>query len=369
MEVNTINQNNRGFIDRYFFSTSRYPNMGLIRLLLIGLCIMQVYRNYRMLDVFVSIDPIIDALHRPSALIGLLPLPFPIQKEYLHTFTIAFYAVGVFAMLGIFTRVSVFIFTIMLLYIIDIQAARGVFDHEYTLTGLILLALVFVPGTKNFSIDRFIDWKRHKSKYHNSSFWNVMIGKPEYVWGYKLILILAACTYVTSGVSKVRWGGFQWLDGQTLTYYLDGSASPHTSGPKAMFISPYNVAEQEKWKDGYGIYSYSYGNRQSSPFWRNMGKTISESPSLMMFIATSVVIFETLGFLLLFGGWTRVFYLIGAIIMHRSIGFLMNLPFFSFQLLCFLLIDWPWVYNHIGNKARKVVDKLLPKFFYQKNTN
>ncbi|MBN8789480.1 MAG: hypothetical protein J0I84_20560 [Terrimonas sp.] len=82
----------------------------------------------------------------------------------------------------------------------------------------------------------------------------------------------------------------------------------------------------------------------------------------MMFIAASVVIFELLGFLLLFEGWSRVIYLIGAIIMHRSIGFLMNLPFLSFQLLCFLLIDWHWVYQHLGKRLQLMIDKLFKRF-------
>ncbi|MFT4017035.1 MAG: HTTM domain-containing protein [Agriterribacter sp.] len=362
MEVNTISQQKSNFFERYFFSKSRYPNIGLIRLLLIALCMLQVFRNYRFLDVFVSIDPVRDALHLPSTLIGLFHLPFPIQKEYLSLFVIAFYTAGFFAMLGIFTRVSVFIFSIMLLYIIDIQAARGVFDHEYTLTGLVLLVMTFIPGTGNFSVDRFISWKRNKAKYSNTSFLEAMIGNPEYVWGYKLILILAACTYFTSGLSKIRWGGLAWLDGQTLTYYLDGSASPFTPGEKPMFISPPNVKEEEKWKDGFGIYSYSYGNRQQSPFWRSTGNALAASPKLMMFIAASVVIFELLGFLLLFEGWSRVIYLIGAIIMHRSIGFLMNLPFLSFQLLCFLLIDWHWVYQHLGKRLQLMIDKLFKRF-------
>lgn len=340
------------FFNRYFFAKSCYPNIGLIRLLLIALCILQIYRNYKLLGVFVSIDETRDALHNPSALIRLLHLPFPIQPEYLHYFTIAFYGIALFAMFGIFTRVSVFIFSVMLLYVIDIQAARGVFDHEYTLTGLVLLAIAFVPGVNNFSVDRYVVWKRNKKEYSNISFWKAMIGKPEYVWGYKLILILAACTYFTSGYSKLRWGGFSWLDGSTLSYYLDGSASPSTSGEKPFFIGPPNVPQEEKWKDGFGIYSYSYGNRQQNSFWINAGKMLAKSPSLMMAISISVVLFELLGFVLLFGGWIRVVYLIGAIVMHRSIGFLMNLPFFSFQLLCFLLIDWQWVYLHLNFRLR-----------------
>ena len=361
MEVNTIHQKRLNFFDRYFFAESRYPNIGLIRFLLIAVCILQIYRNYRLLDVFVSIDPIRDAMHSPSIFIKMLHLPFPIQKDYLHVFVIAFYTIGILSMLGIFTRISVFIFSILLLYIIDIQAARGVFDHEYTLTGLVLVALAFIPGACNFSVDRLISWKRNKVKFSNTSFWNAMIGPPEYVWGYKLILILAACTYFTSGLSKIRWGGLAWLDGQTLTYYLDGSASPFTPGIKPMYISPPNISEEEKWKDGFGIYSYSYGNRQQKPFWRSTGKALSENPGLMMFISSSVVIFELLGIILLFGGWGRVVYLIGAIIMHRSIGFLMNLPFFSFQLLCFLLIDWIWVYHHLNNKLKAIINRILSK--------
>ncbi len=67
-------------------------------------------------------------------------------------------------MLGIFTRVSVFVFSILLIYVTDIQASRGFFNHEFSLATQVLLALAFIPGSTNFSIDRFITERKKNKK-------------------------------------------------------------------------------------------------------------------------------------------------------------------------------------------------------------
>lgn len=350
------------FFERYFFSKSRYPNAGLIRFVLCGFFLFQSYRNYRFLGTFTGISPEADALHKPSIFIDLLNLPFPLPKEYLFIFAVVFYAIGIFAMLGIFTRVSVFLFSIFLIYLTDIQAARGFFNHEFSLATQVLLLLALIPGSKSSSVDRWLQHYRKTKKMAGAGLWNTLVGPPENVWGIKLILILFACTYFTSGLSKVRYGGMDWLDGRTLTHYLDGSASPYTPGKKPMFIGPPNTTAAEQWKDGFGVYSYSYGNRQPSHFWRSTGTYLASHPKLISFIATSVVIFEMLGIVLVFGGWIRVFYLLGAIIMHKSIGSLMNLPFLDYQVLCFLLIDWHWVYQHLNRHLKNWLKPLINRF-------
>ena len=131
-----------------------------------------------------------------------------------------------------------------------------------------------------------------------------------------------------------------------------------------MFIGPKNVPQKEKWKDGFGIYTYSYGNRQWSNFWQKVGHAIAANKFLITAFAVSATLFELSAFLLLLNGWPRVFYLIGAIMMHKSIGYLMNLPFLDYQVLCFLLIDWRWVYEHIpfGYDVKQKLDPVFSRF-------
>lgn len=335
-------------LDKYLFATSRFPNAGLIRLLLTPLTMYQVYQVMGKLQGFTSVNPQADALFKPGVIVRFLHLPVPISNEYIGMFALVFYLVGLLAATGVLTRVTVFLYALGLIYITDIQAARGFFNHEFSLSSQVLLILAFIPGTVNLSFDRIFTWWRNR-KTNNSPLWDSIIGSPEYVWGIKLIIILLACTYFTAGLSKVRYGGMAWLDGSTLAHYLDGSASPHLNEIRPMYISPADVPDEAKWKDGFGIYSYSYGNRQAPGFWGEVGLFLAEHRALISALAVGVVIFEMIApIALLFGGWVQVLYLIGAIAMHRSIGVLMNLSFKDYQLLCLLLIDWPWVYTKMA---------------------
>ena len=65
------------------------------------------------------------------------------------------------------------------------------------------------------------------------------------------------------------------------------------------------------------------------------GKTLTQS--------IGTVLPELSGFVLLIPGWPRLLYLLSAIAMHVTIYLLMNLPFFKYELLCIILIDWRWL--------------------------
>lgn len=112
-------------------------------------------------------------------------------------------------------------------------------------------------------------------------------------------------------------------------------------------MGPADIPANKKWKDGFGIYSYSWGNKQNDVSRIEVGKTIASNKYLIMALSIGTVIFELTGFLLLTKGWPKSLYLSGAIAMHMTIGFLMDLQFLKFQLLALLLINWKWVYYKV----------------------
>jgi len=364
MEKQTVRPKWVSFLDLYFFAKTRFHTLGLIRIALVVLGAYHIYRKFRFMQGITYINAELDNLQEPSFLMKMLPFPFPLEPEYAQTFAYFYYFVAFCAAVGLFTRPALFILGLATIYIIDVEVSRGFFNHEYSLTTQILLILALAPGSTSFSVDNLLKWVYRRYKIGTGNLLSAIIGPPAPVWGIKLILILLACTYFTAGVSKIRYGGLAWLDGQTLTHYLDGSASPYTEGDKPMFIGPKNVPQKEKWKDGFGIYTYSYGNRQWSYFWQKVGHAIAANKFLITAFAVSATLFELGAFLLLLNGWPRVFYLLGAILMHKSIGYLMNLPFPNYQVVCFLLIDWRWVYEHIpiGNGLRQKINAVFLNF-------
>jgi hypothetical protein len=360
MEKQSITSSIAASLDKYFFSKTNGQILGIIRVIIVFSTLYLIYRGHFMMSNIVSINSEFDALHRPSALLQFLSVPFPLPENYNLIFAIIYYFIGLCALIGLFTRPALLIFSLLSIYICDVYVSRGFFNHELSLTTQIILLLALAPGSTSLSVDRFVKWLRQRPSITETKLYSYLVGKPVPVWGLQLIFIVLACTYFTAGLSKVRYGGIKWMDGQTLTHYLDGSASPYTSpAEKPMYIGPPVVPGDKKWKDGFGIYAYSFGNRQSSEFKRNLAMAVASSKTVIMLISASTVIFEICGFILLIAGWPRILYLFGAIAMHSTIGILMNLPFYSYQVLCFVLIDWKWIYYRLGLDSKVKMFLLL----------
>ncbi|MEO6150871.1 MAG: hypothetical protein ABIN95_11750 [Mucilaginibacter sp.] len=348
----------KGFIptlNTYFFSETNSLNLGLIRIVISAVVL--IYNPY--ISIFIINDPDVVAIQVPSTFVHLLSGPFSIFAHHARLFQYTYLLVAACSIFGFFTRPALLLFGLLAAYSTGLCASQGIFNHGLSLLSQVVMILAFVPGSTRLSADRFLLWLYRRRNKTHQSLWETLKGPAYPVWGFKLILILLACTYFTSGLSKVRYGGLKWLDGKTLTHYLDGSASPFTPGVKPTYISPPNVPESQKWKDGFGIYSYSYGNRLPNQAMIKVGQAVASKPAVISALSVITVLFEISGFILLIAGWPRTIYLFGAITLHTSIGFLMNLPFTEYRILCLLLIDWVWLFAQVrgwrsGLKIKKV---------------
>ncbi|RCH55755.1 hypothetical protein DJ568_07690 [Mucilaginibacter hurinus] len=339
--------NNAGLLpalNRYFFSETTSLNLAVIRIVI---CTVVLFYNLNV-NMFIVHDPAIAAIQKPSTFVQLFSGLFSLIQYRSRLFQYLYFLAAACSIFGLFTRPALLVFGITAAYTTGLCAAQGVYNHGLSLLSQIVMILAFVPGSTRLSVDSFLLWLSGR-KNRQWSLWEALTLKstPYPLWGFKLIIILVACTYFTSGLSKVRYGGLKWLDGKTLSHYLDGSASPFTPGIKPMHISPPDVPEREKWKDGFGIYSYSYGNRLKQPSMIKLGQSLAANKVVISGLSVLTVVFEMSGFFLLAAGWPRTIYLFGAIMLHTCIGFLMNLPFTEYRILCLLLVDWKWLFMQI----------------------
>ena len=295
-------------------------------------------------------------LHVPPFLFQFLPLPYPMPPEYLPAYQTAFFAIGVCAMLGLFTRVSLVLFSGLLIYLMGSQAAIGWFDHEASVSSQIFLILALAPGSTSYSLDKLLKWAYQRIQKRTASLREAIMGKPVPVWGVRLILILVTAVYFTAGFSKIRFSEGRWVDGKTLTFYLDGRASIYQEGDMQRFFGEPTVEKQRLWKDGFSIQAHHYMNAQRQPFNRQVGETIAAYSWLIIAFSVATVLSELLAPLALLGGWFRVAVLITFILIHNSIGFLMNISFRELLVIDFFLIDWVWVYTQLelGRFLKKV---------------
>ncbi len=362
----------RQLLSSYFMQPSRWHNLGLLRICL-GYVALTHYGG-KTLASFHAYE-VVPSLHRPPFLLDWLSLPYPLPPEYLEVFQYGFWVSGALAIIGLLTRPALLVFALHLLYMMGTQAARGWFDHEAGLTVQVLIILALVPGSNSFSIEKVLKWGYRYFKGNKAGLFSVLIGRPVPAWGVRLLLIVMATVYFTSGYSKFRFSDGKWLDGKTLTFYLDGRASVYKEKDAQKFFGPANVPDKDKWKDGFGPTAHHYMNARKGGFKNKLGKKMASMGWLMLLFAAGTAIFELLGPVILLGGWFRTLYLLGAIGMHYGIGVLMNIHFTEFQVVDFFLINWVWVWGSLSSRLPFLSSvqgtlqrKLKPKYEQIKTT-
>ncbi|MCB0336148.1 MAG: HTTM domain-containing protein [Bdellovibrionales bacterium] len=256
------------------------------------------------------------------------PIPVPLTPDWVNLFHIVVFNVGLMAAFGVFTRVSLIVFTVCYGHMVALESAWGWHDHGPSLVIQVLLVMCIAPGITMLSVDKLVKgyWKGKVSVAE------ICFAKiPAY--GMQLILVLVVLFYTTAGVSKLRYGGLRWLDGETLSFYLAGkSKSNHVQ----QFGSIENPSPEQRWKDGVGLSHYLYG---AKPSW--FGQELSKQKTLCSLGAISSVVLELLAPIALFGGLMRRMYFVSTALFHLGIYALMGIPFLTWVLLDAVLALYP----------------------------
>ncbi|WP_345752394.1 hypothetical protein [Microbacterium rhizophilus] len=232
--------------------------------------------------------------------------------------------------IGLATRPALLLLAVLGAFAISVEAGQGVFDHESSLATQVLAVLAFAPGTDLVSVDSAIRWWRRG----RPDVWG-WLAAPYRKWGVTLILVLVAITYTTSGLSKLRFGGLGWLNGETLGFYLRG----FTAGSHVYIVG----GGPATWRDDFGLQMYTYANptfgHYPSGLVAGLADWIAHTPGALVAISVATVCLELSGFLALVPKLRSAF-LVSAILMHTTIGALMGLDFTMYRVIDLFLIEW-----------------------------
>jgi hypothetical protein len=127
-------------------------------------------------------------------------------------FTVLYWVIavaGVAALVGLFTRTALFVFAVGTWILISHIYSFGDRHHPEAVFAIVLLALAFAPSGGSLSLDA---WLRRRARPSGEPPTRVDTA----MWPLKLAHVLLALTYFSTGVSKLIFGGPQWLNGYTL---------------------------------------------------------------------------------------------------------------------------------------------------------
>ncbi len=314
-------------LDRFWFSNVDPWQLGILRIVLIGgLALPRISKSLNWLE-WAAETPI--ELMQPVLAIRLLHLPYPMPQEMIGWFGIIVRTAGFCALFGIFTRVSLILFSLGFLYLAGGQSSWGFFAHTPSLPAQALLILAFAPGSDAWSLDRV--FKTLGSREEKESFWNRLRGPLVSAWGLRLILVLLALTYFSAGLSKIRYSGLKWADGKTLGFYMNGSSISQLQ----QFSGPIRPSSKQLWKDGFGIENYLYATPGTK-----LSRRLAQNAGFMAILSVFTLVTE-LGFpLVLLGGFFQTIFLLAAASFHAGSHHLMGVNFDPWLYVCLILVDW-----------------------------
>lgn len=116
--------------------------------------------------------------------------------------------------MGLFTRVSLFLFALGTWIFIAHGYSYGDRHHPEAVFAIFLMVLAFAPSGESFSLDALIRRRRAGAGQQAKE-----ARVDTAMWPLKLAHVLLAMTYFSTGLTKMVFGGPQWLNGYTLQAY------------------------------------------------------------------------------------------------------------------------------------------------------
>jgi hypothetical protein len=326
--------------NRYWFQTSTRYHYGLFRILFVsGFFLLPVALSALGLETGqVSRIARLDALSRapedlaqPALLLRLIPLPVA-PPSWLGAVVVI---LAVLAAVGIATRASLIALAAAYLYAGSILNSYGFVAHDTTLPMIVLLVLAFSPRVTTCSLGAYL---RRRSACGS---WTGF-GRKVPVWPARLILVVLALIYFSSGYAKLRETGLDWGDGKTLqSYATDPQPAPY-------FLQDPD-ADRESFRDFVGLESFLYSSGTPT----SLVRTLAGNDLMMAVIATSSLLWELTFPLVIFVRRLLPWYLAVGLAFHVMVALTFKLySFYSYPLCYLVFVDWSRLASYVRSGWR-----------------
>jgi hypothetical protein len=127
------------------------------------------------------------------------------------TFTLLYwgtFALGLLALVGLFTRLSLFLFAAGTWIFVAHLFSYGDRHHTEALFAIFLILLALAPSGERLSLDAALRRRRTGAAGADTS--------ELAIWPLKLIHVLLGLTYFSTGMAKMLHSGLRWMNGYTL---------------------------------------------------------------------------------------------------------------------------------------------------------
>jgi len=203
---------------------------------------------------------------------------------------------GISALVGFLTRTSIFVFASGTWILIAHLYSYGDRHHPQAIFAIVLMLLAFAPSGESLSVDALIRRRRDRAAGRTTA--------PDErvqtaMWPLKLAHVLLAWGYFSTGITKIIFGGLDWVNGYTLQ-----------------------------------AYTFSDAINREIP----LGIWLGQQHTLAILLSIFTVLFETFFFVSLILPWTAPFFFITGLFFQIGLFVTAGHTFFQHMVLLVLLL-------------------------------
>jgi hypothetical protein len=204
--------------------------------------------------------------------------------------------VGISALLGWYTRTSLFLFTLINWIFVAHRYSYADIHHPEALLGIFLMLLALSPSGERLSIDALRRRHRLRLTNHRAS---TSETEEMGMWPLKLMHVLLALTYFSTGLAKMVYGGLDWMNGYTMQQILFGTAI-----------------------------------QRDLP----LGIWVAQQYTLCVFLSVFTIFFELFFFVSILVSWTAPYFFVGGILFHIGLYLTGGHDFFPHMIFLLMLL-------------------------------
>lgn len=287
----------------HFFSGSADPlNLAIVRIVVFSALVLQ--ENYARILRFAQLPKVLQLT--PVGWAAIVKV-FPVHEHVVAIFYWAFVAACIAAIVGILTRFSCLVATLLAIYVLGVPQLYGKVNHYHHLVWFSLI-LGFSRCGDALSIDSlFAALNRADEGEINGPVTSRAYGLP-----LRFMMAALALVYFFPGTWKLARGGWGWI-----------------------FSDNLRIQMYQKWAE--------FGNW--TPWLR-----LDRFPLLMTLLALFAVTFEISFVFLILWPRLRSFAALAGLAFHNGIGMMMRIPFLSLQFMYVIFVDWKGLFVALGKK-------------------
>jgi Vitamin K-dependent gamma-carboxylase len=228
---------------------------------------------------------------------------------------------GTTALIGFFTRSSLFIFALGIWFFVSHKYSYADVHHPEALMAIFLMTLAFAPSGRSLSLDALLRRRRDRAAGRPT---NDRELSDMAMWPLKLAHVLLAATYFSTGATKLLSGGLGWMNGYTVQ-----------------------------------MYTFTDAMTQNRP----LGIWLAQHHTLGILLGAFTVLFELFFFLSLLAPRLAPLFFLGGIFFHLGLYLASGQPFYFhiiLNALLLLFLDPHWFEQQINKLRHRITAGRTP---------